>query len=77
MKAKIHARALRPMIEAALRAAQEAPALERADIFDGIALVLRRADPKTAADAKEAAKCIREAEQRQLLLFRNLIDSQP
>jgi hypothetical protein len=71
MKRALKARALRPLIEAALRSAQDASPVERADIFEGIALALSGVDPHKAKEAKDAAHAIRTAEQRQLLLFRN------
>lgn len=61
----------RPLIAVAVQGADALPAVERADIFEGIAHLSRRFDPEMSAQAQELAESIRTAEGLQLH-FRNL-----
>lgn len=63
------------VIEAALSKAPELPPAQRADLFEGIANLIRPNGNFTEADweaATKAARALREAESAQLL-FTNLI----
>ncbi len=60
-----------PLVRAAVTAAESMPPSQKADVYDGIAHVARRVDPKLAEQAAELAAALREAEALQLH-FRNL-----
>jgi hypothetical protein len=71
-----------PLVKKVIRLAAEAapaiqPAAERADVFDGIAAIVSQNaegddDTRLASECHCAAEALREAEQRQLLIFREL-----
>jgi hypothetical protein len=56
------AQTLRPMFLAAIRQAETLPATEKADVYAGIALAARKIDPELAAQARDLAKALRDAE---------------
>lgn len=56
-----------PLIHLAGEAAPELPSSQRADIFEGIALITRGLDKDMHTSAHLAAKAIRDAEQHQLV----------
>lgn len=55
-----------PVVRRALNGAEQLPPAERADLFEGVSEILCGCSPKEAKAAKEAAKALRQAEQRQL-----------
>jgi len=61
----------RPLLAVAVKGAADLPAVDRADVFEGIAQLSRRFDPEMSAQAQELAEAIRTAEGLQLH-FRNL-----
>lgn len=70
MKGKV-TNLLRPLIRTAVNGAEGLPAADRADVFEGIAHITRKADPTTSREAAQLAHALREAEGLQLH-FRNL-----
>jgi hypothetical protein len=61
----------RPLLAAAVRGAESLPAVERADVFEGIAKISARFDPAMSRDARHLADAIRTTEGLQLH-FQNL-----
>lgn len=68
--------ALRPMIAAALRGAEPLIPTERADVFEGIALITRQGDQDMSKQAEAVAAALREAEAMRLQ-FCNQFDETP
>lgn len=53
---------LRPMLAAAVRGAESLEPADRADVFEGIAIVTRNTDEATSQQATELAQAIRDSE---------------
>lgn len=56
---------IQPVIDRALIDVASVPPRERADLFDGVAVLLKPHDPDAAADAALTASALREAESQQ------------
>lgn len=68
---KLNSALYRPLLAAAVRGSDSLPALDKADVFEGIAHLSARFDPEMSRDARSLANAIRDAEGLQLH-FRNL-----
>lgn len=74
MKTKHQRLAILALCKAALQVAPQMPTTERADLFEGIALACKSADPQLAKEAAETCEAIRAAALQQMT-FLNLFNA--